>query len=373
MTKSANSSTPFQFLMPDRPWMIYGANGYTGRMIAERVAQLLAESGQGGAKPILAGRNQAEIEELGQRLGFPTRVFACNVSHEIAKNIQDVDLVLHCAGPFSATASPMVKACMQAQTHYLDITGEISVFEKILNRRSEIAKAGIVAVPGVGFDVVPSDCLAAQLNKQLPGASELELILRPSGGFSPGTLKTMLEGFYVGTVVRKDAKIEILNRFVTTERKFKEQMKTVVGIAWGDISTAYHSTGIGNIQIFLLTKKESIRFLQRLQVFRFVWKIPAVQALLKTLVEWGVAGPDTGERAKSGYQIWGTVRAPDGTTRSAGIETENGYTFTVDAALACVQMVLNQPLAPGAYTPSGAFGAEFVYSLPGVRQLQSDH
>ena len=148
------------------PWMIYGATGYTGRLIAREAAQQ-------GLAPILAGRNEAEVRKLASSLGLPYRVFGCGSSAQIASELGGVKLVLHCAGPFSATSRPMVEACLQSRAHYLDITGEIPVFERILKASQAFKGAGTVAIPGVGFDVVPSDCLIAMLKRDLPDADAL--------------------------------------------------------------------------------------------------------------------------------------------------------------------------------------------------------
>src|SRR6266550_6648973 len=150
-------------------WMIYGANGYTGQLIAE-----LANNH--GEKPILAGRNAAKVRALAEKLGLPWRAFALD-----RPDLRDIELVLHCAGPFSATSRPMVDACLLARAHYLDITGEIDVFESVLGRDEEARQRGIVLLPGAGFDVVPSDCLAALLKQRLPSATKLELAFAPIG------------------------------------------------------------------------------------------------------------------------------------------------------------------------------------------------
>ena len=348
----------------DVPWMIYGANGYTGRLIAVAAVER-------GYKPILAGRNRGEVEALARELGLVARVFPCADENLISRELTGVKLVLHCAGPFSATASPMVKACMAAKAHYLDITGEIAVFEKIHSRTAEIAKSGITAIPGVGFDVVPSDCLALMLKDALPDATELELILKPSGGFSPGTMKTMVEGFYVGTVVRLNGKIELLNRFERAVRPFQGRERTVLGIAWGDVSTAYYSTGIPNVRVFLIASPSYARFLGVLQKFKALWKLKPMQALLKAAIEWKIQGPGVSERSDSGYQLWGIARNAAGKTVQMGIATTNGYTFTVDSALAAVERVLTDPPAPGALTPSRAFGKDFALAIPGTKLLAS--
>src|SRR3546814_18073465 len=88
----------------------------------------------------------------------------------------------------------MIEACLQAKAHYLDITGEISVFEHAQTQDARAKAAGIVVCPGVGFDVIPTDCVAAALKAALPDATHLALGFDSRSGFPPGTAKTSVEG-----------------------------------------------------------------------------------------------------------------------------------------------------------------------------------
>lgn len=146
-------------------WMVYGANGYTGRLIAELAVQR-------GERPILAGRSHEKVEPIAAALGLEHRAFDLS---QARAHLEDVDAVVHCAGPFAHTSTAMVDACLRTRTHYLDITGEIDVFESIGLRDIDARKAGIVLLPGAGFDVVPTDCLAAILKNALPSATHLDL------------------------------------------------------------------------------------------------------------------------------------------------------------------------------------------------------
>ena len=171
-------------------WMIYGANGYTGRLVArEAVAR--------GLRPILAGRRREELEAMGRELGLEVRVFGLDAA-ALDLGLKGVGLVLHCAGPFSETCAPMLEACLRARAHYLDITGEIDVFAYCHQQDARAREAGIVVLPGSGFDVVPTDCLAAQLKRDMPDATSLVLAFEAGGGPSPGTAKTSVEGLGKG-------------------------------------------------------------------------------------------------------------------------------------------------------------------------------
>ena len=184
----------------DSNWLIYGANGYTGELIAR-------EAVRQGLKPTLAGRNKAKVAALAQELGLDYKAFGLDNVNAISEQLQGFKLVMHCAGPFSATSKPMMEACIKAGAHYLDITGDIAVFELAQSLNSQAEKADIVLCPGVGFDVIPTDCVAAALKEALPDATHLALGFDSRTGFSPGTAKTSTEGMAEGGKIRKNGKI----------------------------------------------------------------------------------------------------------------------------------------------------------------------
>lgn len=349
-------------LLDEPKWMIYGATGYTGRLIAR-------EAVRQGLAPILAGRNETEVRKLATSLGLQHRAFGCGSSEQAVSKLSGVKLVLHCAGPFSATSRPMVEACLKSRTHYLDITGEIPVFERILKASQDFVDAGIVAIPGVGFDVVPSDCLIAMLKRDLPDAHRLLLALRISGSPSQGTAKTLIEGLHAGIVVRQKGR---LTRLPTASlvRKVRfwegERDRDVVGISWGDVSTAFYSTGIENIETYLAARPSTIRLFR---LSRYVSRVLArswVQKGLKAWADQAIQPPGDEERARAPYYLWGRVENERGESRELRVRTPNGYSLTVDASLKSVQKVLAGEVAPGSWTPSRAFGADFLRKLSGV-------
>lgn len=229
----------------DSNWIIYGANGYTGELIAR-------ETVRQGLKPTLAGRNKAKVEALAQELGLDYKAFGLDNVDAVAEQLQGFELVMHCAGPFSATSKPMMEACIKAGAHYLDITGEIAVFELAQSLNSQAEKADIVLCPGVGFDVIPTDCVAAALKEALPDATHLALGFDSRTGVSPGTAKTSTEGMAEGGKIRKNGKITTvpLAHYVRTI-DFGDGKKSAMSVPWGDVSTAFYTTGIPNIEVFV--------------------------------------------------------------------------------------------------------------------------
>ena len=226
-------------------WMIYGANGYTGHLIA-------VEAKRRGLKPVLAGRSADPIHRLAAELGLPAQIFDLSDIVSSTAALLEIAVVVNCAGPFTATSGPMIKACLKSRTHYLDITGEIEVFVAAQRRQEDAKSAGVVICSGVGFDVIPTDCIAAVLKEALPDATHLVLAFDAKGPMSPGTARTMAESLRLGQRggrVRRNGMIEEVPLAHSWRRvDFEGGSATAISIAWGDIATAWFSTGIPNIE-----------------------------------------------------------------------------------------------------------------------------
>lgn len=335
-------------------FLIYGANGYTGELIAR-------EAVRRGQKPILGGRNAEKLGALAKELGLESRAFPLD-----RPQLDGVDAVLHCAGPFVHTSAPMVRACIDAGVHYLDITGELTVFEAIMSMNDDAARAGVTLIPGVGFDVVPTDCLGAMLAARLPGATELELAFySPGAEISRGTLKTMIENIGDGGAVRRDGKIiRVPPAYDAREIPFSIAPRMAMTIPWGDVSTAFHTTGIPNIRVYTAASPKSIRRMRRLRPFFPLLAITPIKRALQAFAN-RRTGPDEARRTAGRTYLWG--RVSDGKRDvTMTMTTPEGYAFTVISALRAVEQLLASPKRPGAFTPAKFFGAEFVTTLPGV-------
>jgi saccharopine dehydrogenase (NAD+, L-lysine-forming) len=340
-------------------WMIYGAYGYTGRL----VAALAAERGE---LPVIAGRDGRRLRELGERFELEHRTADLSDPAALRGALKGIDVVAHCAGPFSSTSEPMVDACLATGTHYLDITGEIDVFEAVLARDEEARTSGVVLLPGAGFDVVPSDCLATLLAKQLPGAVRLELALRASGGVSPGTAKTAMES--LGTAGR--ARVGGVIGPVPADRRrreveFADGRATAHAIAWGDVATAYRSTGIGDIVVYAALPPSIAPMMALAQVAGGATRNRMVQGLLKRVVG-RLPGPSAETRAKTQGQLWGQATDAAGKSVTGTVTTLDPYDLTADSVVRIAQRLAAGTVAPGAYTPSQALGADFVRELDGA-------
>ncbi len=343
-----------------KQWMLYGANGYTGRLIVR-------EAQKRGLRPILAGRSGEAIEAMAVETGLEAKVFDLDDRSATLKALEGLSVVLHCAGPFSATSQQMIDACLKNHCHYLDITGEISVFANAHRQSDEARHADVVLMPGVGFDVVPSDCLAATLVDLLPAATSLALALKSDGRVSPGTAKTSIEGLAGGGCIRQDGQLKwVPLAWKSREIPFATGKRFAMTIPWGDVFTAYISTGVPDIEVYMAAAPSTVLRMKRMRMMRPLISMQWVQNMMKRRVEKMVTGPAANEREKSRMQLWGEVSSADGRIVSATMTTPDGYDVTVTASLGIVEHLLEHETEGGFYTPSLLMGADYAPSLPGV-------
>jgi short subunit dehydrogenase-like uncharacterized protein len=342
--------------------LIYGVNGYTGEMIARTATAQ-------GLAPVLAGRSAAPVESLARELGCESRVFGLDDAGAVAAALSGCRVVLHCAGPFSATAGPMMAGCLAAGAHYTDITGEIDVFELGFRQDAAARKAGIVVCPGVGFDVVPTDCIALTLKQALPAAAHLALGFDSRSGLSRGTASTSVEGLGHGSRVREEGVILAIPLGSRTRKiDFGAGEKMAAAIPWGDVSTAFRTTGIPNIEVYVPVSPRALANLRRLGKFGWLLRSAPAQSFMKWRIRKGTPGPTAEERARTPVYVWGEARS-GARTKTARVRVPNGYTVTVDASIAIARRLLAGGAAPGFTTPARLMGADFVTTLPGATKI----
>lgn len=348
------------------PFLLYGATGYTGGLIARFASER-------GLRPTLAGRNAEKLRAVAERTGLPYVAVSLDDAAGLDAALADVPLVLHAAGPFAETAAPMVAACLRTGTHYLDVTGEVAVFEALASNDAKAREAGVVLLPGVGFDVVPTDCLAAHLKRRLPSATHLTLAIRGLGRISRGTATTMVHNLGRGGLVREGGElVPVATAHATRAVDFGRGPREAMTIPWGDLATAYRSTGIPNIETYLALPPKTIRSARLMRyaepLLGFAPLRRVVQRALQARVDAGPAGPSDAERERGQSFCWGEVTDAEGGRATSRLTLSDGYTFTADAALASATHVLTTPPAPGYHTPATAFGADFVLGIEGTRR-----
>jgi short subunit dehydrogenase-like uncharacterized protein len=344
--------------------LIYGSNGYTGRLIVERA---LAR----GLRPILAGRNAQAVGQQAADLGLEHRVFALDDPRAVDAGLVGMALVMHCAGPFARTSRPMADGCLRATVHYLDITGEIGVFEALAARDAEAKASGVMLLPGVGFDVVPSDCLAAHLVRRLPTATRLALGFQASGGLSRGTATTMIEsgGQGGGGMVRRGgALVFVPMAWKTRLIDFGAGLRLATTIPWGDVATAFYSTGIGDVEVYVAVPAGTRRMMIASRYIGWLLRLAPVRELLLRRVRRRPSGPSVAARARGVSRLWGEASDDRGQRVVSRLTGPEGYTLTALTAVAAMEKVLAGSARAGFQTPSLAFGADFVLEVDGVRR-----
>ena len=341
--------------------LIYGATGYTGKLMARTAAEH-------GLKPILAGRDAERVKAVAEPLGLAWRSFDLADAVRLDAALQDVAVVLSAAGPFSATARPMADACMRGRVHYLDITGEIDVFEALAARDAEAKAAGVTLLPGVGFDVAPSDCLAAHLKRRLPDATDLKIYIGGAAGLSRGTMKTAIEGIAAGARARRGGRLVALDRAGSGFCDFGEGPKPTVQISWGDVSTAFHSTGIPNIEV-QFEAIPAVKALARLPALvKSFLGLPFMQNFLKTRVDRQPEGPSDAARRLARVVLVGVARNEKGESVRSRLTTPDGYTLTAMTSVDFAKRVASGQCKTGFQTPSLAYGADVILGFEGVER-----
>ncbi len=358
-------------------FLLYGANGYTGQLIAKL-------SSTYNLQPILAGRTEASIKPLADELQLSYRIIDLDNMKQLQKALSDVKLVLHAAGPYIYTAKQMIDACIQTGVHYIDINGDISVFEMLKKYDAAAKGKNIMVMPGVGFDVVPTDCLALQLKNKMPDATHLKLAFASiGGGLSHGTAITMAGKIGEGGTVRENGKIikkplgqkGIWVNFSApkapgagsgggTKKLF------VMTIPWGDISTAFTTTGIPNIETYTVIPPKIYQVLKFQWAFNWLLRTHFVRNIIKKKIKAGPAGPSDEARQKSSTLVWGEVINYAGKTMNACINCPDGYTLTAHSSLLITKKILEGKYKPGYQTPASCYGENLIMEVPGTKIIQ---
>ena len=344
-------------------FLIYGSYGYTGQLIVERA---LKE----GFRPLLAGRNEKKLRAQAEQYSLDCHAFSLHETAKLDSALGEVDAVLHCAGPFVHTFRQMAEACLRTRRHYVDISGEIVGFEALAAMGQQAKQAGIMLLPGAGFDVVPSDCLAAHLKQRLPSARQFRLFLRGVGaGVSGGTAKSAVENMHRQGMIRRDGElVQVPPAWNVRERDFGRGYTKVVSVGWGDVSTAYYSTGIPNIETYFAFPESTIKMLRLMRVIGPLLYNRIAKGILKSLIDVFLKGPKEERRRRASAIFVGEVIAQKGERAVSKLITPEGYTCTALTSVEIMKRILNGDLKTGFQTPSLAYGSNFIMQFEGVRR-----
>lgn len=311
--------------------MIYGATGYTGRMAAEHAKAL-------GLDLVIAGRNEARLASLAATLDVPYRVFAAD-----AGQLEGIDVLLNFAGPFAHTAEPLMRACIASGTDYLDITAEINVY-RLAERLGSGAQ--VMLLPGVGWDVVPSDCLAMHVARRVQQPHALRLALQVPGAMSRGSAMSVSEILGAGVMARINGELVATPDAALQSLDFGDGPVLCAPLSFADLVTAWHSSAVPNIATFVHITGEAFP-----------------EGDLSLLPD----GPTQAQRDAHRARAVAEVTGADGSVARSVIETVNGYSYTPLAAVEAARRVLAGERRPGFQTPAKLFGVGFAQSIAGTR------
>ncbi len=347
--------------MHEKRILLYGANGYTGELIARLASHY-------HLKLTLAGRNEDAIKALATSLNLPFEIIDLIDSNNLDDVVAKHSLVIHAAGPFSHTAKPMVESCIRNGVHYTDINGDFACFELVKKYHSKAVEMNCMLMPGVGFDVVPTDCIAKLLHETLPDAIDLKIAFATVGSMiSHGTATTMAEKMGQGGAKRKNGKlIQVPLGEHGMMVDFGTKSIFCMSIPWGDISTAYHTTGIPNIETFTAIKPGRFNQLKYQKLFNWFLRTPFMKKMAQKKIDAAPAGPNESMRENGKCFVWGKVTNNDGVTAEARLTGPEGYTFTAHASLIIANEIINGNWTEGYQTPASQYGYTLAESIPGV-------
>lgn len=337
---------------------IYGANGYSGGLVARRATET-------GARPLLCGRDAAKLAALGNALGLPHRVARLDDAASLECAFAGARVVVNAAGPFSRTTSAVLDACMRVGAHYLDLSAEVPAIEALAQRHAEARERGVMIMPAVGFDVVATDCLAAHVARRLPGARRLAIAVTNLFFVTRGSAKTLLEAVDRG-LWRHDGALASLP-LGSRERLFDygDGPTASLNVSLADLTTAYHSTGIPTVETYTEATPLMRSLLAACRGLGWAFRSGPAQAWLAACADLLPEHPDGGDRPRT-MSVVAEAEGDAGRRAIARLHTPEAYAFTPIAATAVIERVLGGDVEPGFQTPARVYGPDFVVGIPGV-------
>lgn len=345
--------------------LVYGATGLSGSLTVEA---LLSR----GIRPVLGGRDRASLRSLSERFGLRYSCFSLNSAQEIAGGIRGFALVCNSAGPFIDTALPLAQACIAKGIHYLDLCGEALPIERLAHHGADARRANCMVMPGIGFDVVPSDCVILRLARKLPSATRVALGVSLPSRVTLGSHRSFLGYARERVFVRRHGSL-VPVAIGTLERAFDYGAgpRRSCAIAWGDTSTAYYTTGIPNVTTFLETTALLRTAFYNIAPFQMMNASPVLRALWDSGAELALSGPSSADRMSARATLVAELEDDEGNCVSARITTPEPYAFTATTASQILDLVQRGDFEPGFQTPARVYGPELLSSFSGI-ELDAD-
>jgi short subunit dehydrogenase-like uncharacterized protein len=343
--------------------LIYGATGYTGRLI---VQQALTR----GLTPVIAGRDEQALRAMGDAYDLEWQAASVDDPVLLRSMTASAAVLLNAAGPFATTSTPLIDACVATGTHYLDVTGEAGVIEATVRWHDAAVRRGVMLMPGVGFEVVASDCLAAHVARRLPGARGLKLGWDKSQTTSRGSLKTSLDLFAQGVLVRHEGRlVPVAAGSLAHDFDYGYGPQLSVAVSLADVSSAFFSTGIPNIETYMRATLPVWGAVTTAQYWGWWLSTPLWQAILKAQIDCLPPGPSSQERSEGWATLVAVAEGVSGRFARSRLHTGDVYWFTALSAIGVVEHTLAGDWKPGFQTPSRVYGPDFVLSFDEVSRV----
>ncbi|HTQ03393.1 MAG TPA: saccharopine dehydrogenase NADP-binding domain-containing protein [Polyangiaceae bacterium] len=366
--------------------LIYGATGYTGRLLA-------AEAARRRLPVVLGARRRDRLESLAEELDLPCRVLGLETPlarkrrlDEDAKRpipgpgapvqpaarpakqpgpndalhgaLTDVAVVLNAAGPFAETAMPLARACVKTNTHYVDISGEYDVFRELNELHVHAKERGTSIVPGAGLTVLASDCLIRDAVARARERGMLEphtvrVALSRVPAVSRGSVRTMLDGVRDGVRVLRNGKDEF-HPMGTLVRSFTFGAEQAFALGEARVCTAMsladtltagatacrafqgrwaEQQGVPNVEAYLEASSLERMAYELGGEFALALRSQPLKLVVDRVLAMWPEGPGAEERDEARQQV--VVEIEDRYRRGvvARLSTQNSYDFTVQKAL----------------------------------------
>jgi len=317
--------------------LIYGASGYTGKIIAARAKELNIDFE-------IAGREPDKTRKLAEELAVDYHIFDVDTEYAWKKALEDKQALINAAGPFQFTAEHAMKACLKAGVHYLDISAELDTYRLAQSLDGEAREAGIQLISGAGL-FVSYDALVVHLSKLVAEPEYLKVGFRHYGGFSRGSVLSSKNIADLGILIRRNG--EIIDNPDPQSKVFLFGQEEVecMPTPLGGIILSYKSTGIPNIEEF------------------FSLKLPATE-LQDLTVENLPDGPTKEERTAGRNGISAELTGKDGKVVKAYVDAPSGYDLTPLSVVAVAHRILNGDFKVGYQSPGSAYGEDILKDIP---------
>ena len=320
-----------------------------------------------GLQPVIAGRNPSTIESMARFYGLEWKTAQVDDSEQLRDLTATATILLNAAGPFALTSAPIIDACIDTRTHYLDIAGEAAVIQAASEWDKDARRRGTMIMPGVGFEVVASDCLAAYVAEQLPDAVSLKIGFDKSFPTSLGSIKNTIEMSGKGALLRRDGWIlSVPSGPQISYFDYGHGPQPSVSCSFGDVCTAFFSTGIPNVETYMRATLPVLGLVVADQFWGWLTASPAMQSFLKSQADMFGRNPTPDERADGWGVLVAEARDANGKCVSARMNTGDVYTFTAQSAVGVAEMCLAGNLRPGFHTPSQLYGPDFAMLFEGT-------